>query len=189
MSSKNELFNLRDVVITEERMSVGHRSFSMESIRNVEVVYHFRTWSTVVGLLVTAANFEAFGLSLGKPGLQLGALALLILAGVAFWIGGPRYSLALETEQGRINPIHSADRFFVEAVGQTMQMILGRSHEYAGPRKVSCRPAVRRNPVPEIPPFRVLPGKRAQQQSMAPLTMQPRLFAMSTPASTNSAIR
>jgi hypothetical protein len=179
MSREVELFNANNVVVTDKRFSAGHRRFSMEDIRSVEVIYRARTWTPLLTLLLTAASFEAFGVSLEESGLQLTAVALLMLAATVFWKGGPRYSIALDTKDGHATPLTSSDRVFVETLGQVMQFTLERTGERAAPARDVFSLAAERRAA-----FRVVPGKVQVNRDSRPVPMaHGQLFTMRAPVS------
>lgn len=124
MSCEMELFKAGEVKMTAENLSVGSRSFSMSNIRSVEVIYHHRTWKRELVLLAVAAVCEMFGVVTNAPLLQMAAVVLLMAAATIFWKGSPRYSLAIESQQGRMVAFTSTDRFLVEKVGQHLHSLL-----------------------------------------------------------------
>jgi hypothetical protein len=182
MSWEAVLFNSDNVLLTNQRFSVGRRTFSMESIQSAEVIYRGRNWMPMLALLLMAGSLELCGLSLEIPGLQVAAVMTMMLVATVFWKGGPRYTIALDTPQGQIKPLTSSDRQLVESVGQVMQFTLQRAGEERSPWKDPISTAAHRRSA-----FQVLPGKfqvHAQDDVFRgklklQVTVRPRLFAVS----------
>jgi hypothetical protein len=116
-----QFLSLGEVTVTDRRLSVGGQSFSLEGLENVEVIYRHRNWMPELTLIAASALFGVFGLAMDRPLFQIAAVVLLMMTGIVFWNGGPRYAIALDTKNGRITPLTSSDRILVESVGQFLQ--------------------------------------------------------------------
>jgi hypothetical protein len=185
MPWETELFNLGEVVVTDKRFTVRQQSFSLESIFGVQVVYHARTWFPVLAPLLAAFVFVCSAIRLTQPAYHLAALAFTVTTFALFWTGGPSYTIALETEQGHIEPLTSTDRFFVESISQVLYYAVHSESE----KSLGRYPSSRR------PPLRIVAGK--QLPAVEPISKAPeyarkqsgrgRLFSMGNRTATKTA--
>ena len=152
MSGEIELFDLGNVLVTNKSFHVCHRSIPLQSISDVEVIYHQRNWMPVVAPFVAALSLELAALSMHRSSLYVGVLALMLVTLVAFYKGGLRYTIALDTTAGHIRTMSSRDRIMIESLQQVLGTAVRRAHQEAA--QASNQPPV----------FRVLAGK-AQRRS------------------------
>ncbi len=131
MSGEVELFDLGNVLVTNKSFYVLHRSIPLQSISDVEVIYHPRNWMPVVAPLFAALSFELAAVSMHKSSLYLGVLLFMLVTAVAFWKGGLRYTIALETASGHIQPMTSSDRVMVESLQQVLGAAVRRARQEA----------------------------------------------------------
>lgn len=147
MSGEVELFELGNALVTDKSFYVCDRSFPLQSISDVEVIYHQRSWMPVVAPLFAALSFELAAVFMHKSSLYLGVVGFMLVAAATFWKGGLRYTIALDTAMGYIRAMTSSDRVMVES----LQQVLGKAVERAHQRSSSI--------VSEAPVFRIMPGK------------------------------
>jgi hypothetical protein len=155
MSAEVELFELGNALVTDKSFYVRHRSFPLQSISDVEVIYHPRTWMPVVAPLFAALSFELAAVSMHKSSLYVGVLVFMLVTAAAFWKGGLRYTIALETVSGHVRAMTSTDRFMVESLQQVLGTAVRRAHQQAAQFSQ------------EAPVFRILPGKAQRTQDAA----------------------
>ena len=156
MSGEVELFELGNAMVTDRSFYVRHRSFPLQSISGVEVIYHPRTWMPVVAPLFAALSFELAAVSMHRSSLYLGVLVFMLVTAAAFWKGGLRYTIALETAAGHVRPMTSSDRFMIESLQQVLGTAVRRAHQQA------AAPSVQ-----EAPVFRIVPGKSQRNAAAA----------------------
>lgn len=131
MSGEIGLFERGNVFVTDKCLYVLHRSFPLQSISDVEVIYHRRPWLPVVAPLLAVLNFELAALLMHRSSLWLGALVFMLVMVAAFWKGGLRYTIALETTSGYIRPMTSSDRAMVESLQQVLGTAVRMAHQKA----------------------------------------------------------
>lgn len=147
MSGEVELFDLGNVLVTNKSFYVLHRSFPLRSISDVEVIYHKRNWMPVVTPLFAALSFELAAISTHRSSLYLGVLVCMLVTAAAFWKGGLRYTIAIETAAGYVQPMTSSNRILVESLQQVLRAAVRRAHQDAGQASA------------QAPVFRVVAGK------------------------------
>lgn len=167
MSGEIELFELGNALITDKSFYVRDRSFPLQSISDIEVIYHRRGWMPIAAPLFAAFTFQLAAVSMHKSGLYLGVVGFILVAALAFWKGGLRYTIALDTAMGYIRAMTSSDRVMVESLQMVLGKAVERAHEQAS--KV----------VSEAPVFRIVPGKgqRTAQTAENAVAGRPTLVA------------
>jgi hypothetical protein len=165
MSNEVELFDLGNVLVTNKSFYVLHRSFPLQSISDVEVIYHPRNWMPVVAPLFAALSFELAALSMHRSSLYLGVLVFMLVTAVTFWKGGLRYTIALNTAAGHIQPMTSSDRIMVESLQQVLGTAVRRAHQEAAQAST------------QAPVFRVVAGKAQRTAEAADAAGRPMLVA------------
>jgi hypothetical protein len=121
MGAQVRLFKQTEVTDPGQGLCGDNRSFLLRDIRNVEVIYHHRNWVPELSLLAASAVCEAVAAATSSELLQVAAILLLMAAATVFWKGAPRYSLVVDSQNGRSVLLTSGDRFMVESLSQRLQ--------------------------------------------------------------------
>ena len=99
MSNEVELFDLGNVLVTNKSFYVLHRSFPLQSISNVEVIYHQRNWMPVVAPFVRRPELRAGSPLHAQEQPVCGRTGVDACDGwLTFYKGGLRYTIALDTD-------------------------------------------------------------------------------------------
>jgi hypothetical protein len=134
------LFQLDSVLVTNRRFAVGQRSIPLQKISSLHVEEHTRAWFPVAstGLLAFLAGSAAITIS--NLGLGIMAVALLGVAVMLYRQDQPRYSIAVDTDDGHFVPLISGNRFLVSGVNKVLESQLDRARTSAASTVSSYQP-------------------------------------------------